>query len=110
MKTIRAFTPIEIIIAVAIIGMLAAVAIPSIGHAITDAHKKTCILNLKSIEGVKIRRAADCKKAETETPTDTDLFGPAGYIEKWPECPKGATCHLNGVNAKPACTAAGHAL
>jgi hypothetical protein len=110
MKTIRALSLIEIILVLAIVTLLAAVAIPRRRHVSPDALRRACILNLKDIEGAKRRWAAGNKRAESDTPTDADLFGPARYIERKLDCPGGGTYSLNPIQAKPTCTIAGHAL
>ena len=46
-----AFTLVEIMIVVAIIGMLATIAIPSYARAREKAHATTCLANLRQIEG-----------------------------------------------------------
>ena len=71
-----AFTLVEIMIVVAIIGLLAAVAIPHLVKARKDAQKAACINNLKTIQGAKEVWALEMKKTDADTPTRrADLSG-----------------------------------
>jgi len=107
------FTLVEIMIVVAIIGLLAAIAIPNFVKARTASQKNACIANLKQIDGAKSTWALEQKKVNTDTPADTDLFGSTQYIRDKPECPGGGTYTLSDVQTKPYCnlsTSAGHSL
>src|SRR5262245_3179232 len=88
------FTLVEIMIVVAIIGLLAAIAIPNFVKARTASQTNACIANLKQIEGAKATWALEAKKSNTDTPTDTDLFGTDKYIRQKPVCPGGGTYAL----------------
>ncbi len=68
----------------------------------------TCLANLKAIEAVKARWAADYQKHPTEGPLDADLFGPGRYVPQKPVCPSGGVYTLGQVQAKPTCTTPGH--
>src|SRR5512137_701765 len=98
------FTLVEIMIVVAIIGLLAAIAIPNFIKARTASQKSACIANLKQIEGAKATWALETKQIATATPTDADLFGTDKYIREKPECPARGSYTLAGVDAKPSCT------
>jgi prepilin-type N-terminal cleavage/methylation domain-containing protein len=104
------FTLVEIMIVVAIIGMLAGIAIPSLVRSRKTAQRQACVNNMKTIQGVKANWALDMKKGDNDTPSDTDLFGPGKYIEKKPECPAGGTYSINPVGQSPSCTMPEHVV
>ncbi len=104
------FTLVEIMIVVAIIGLLAAVAIPNLVKARKSAQKAACIGNLKTIEGAKGIWALEMKKNDADVPTDADLFGADKNIRDKPSCPSGGAYDLKAVSEKPTCSVADHAL
>jgi prepilin-type N-terminal cleavage/methylation domain-containing protein len=110
MKTTNhsAFTLVEIMIVVAIIGMLAAVVIPNLKRSIDRTQQQACALNRKSVDGAKIQWALDAKKPQTAVPEDGDLFGKSGYVDHKPDCPAGGAYALNAVEEKCTCSVPRH--
>ena len=104
------FTLVEIMIVVAIIGLLAAIAIPNFVKARTNSQRSACIANLRQIEGAKHEWALETKKASTDLPVQTDLYGTDKYIRDEPACPGSGTYTINIVITKPGCTIPGHTL
>ena len=103
-----AFTLVEIMIVVAIIGLLAAIAIPNFVRARENAQRTACQANLRSIAGAKMTWALEQRRGNAEVPTDADLFGPTLYISAKPGCPANGSYTLNQVDTKPACSAVMH--
>lgn len=67
------FTLVEIMIVVAIIGLLAAMAIPNFVHANQVARTNACISNLRCIDNAKQQWALEQRKATTDVPQGSDL-------------------------------------
>jgi prepilin-type N-terminal cleavage/methylation domain-containing protein len=97
------FTLVEIMIVVAIIGLLAAIAIPNFVKARTASQRNACIANMKQIHGAKATWALENKKNNADTPADADLFGADKYIAKKPECPAGGNYTVSAVDTDPIC-------
>jgi len=85
----RGFTLIEIMIVVAIIGLLAAIAIPNFVHARSTSQQNACINNLRQIDGAKQEWALENKQAATATATDAQLqpYMGRGSNGGLPTCP-----------------------
>ena len=85
----RGFTLIEIMIVVAIIGLLAAIAIPNFVHARTTSQMNACINNLRQIDGAKQSFALENKKDSTYVVSSTDIqpFMGRGLAGTLPTCP-----------------------
>lgn len=119
------FTLVEIMIVVAIIGLLAAIAIPNFVKARTTAQMNACLNNLRQIDGAKQQWALETKQGSAATPTQADLepylgrSGAPGSATTTIVCPAGGTgatfassYTINSVDTPPVCQVvpATHAL
>src|SRR5689334_21618541 len=105
------FTLVEIMIVVAIIGLLAAIAIPNFVRARTTAQQNACINNLRQLDGAKQQWALEQKASATASPTSTDIqpYLGRGSGGSLPTCPSDssktfATSYtINDLQTAPAC-------
>ena len=99
------FTLVEIMIVVAIIGLLAAIGIPNFVKARKTSQTNSCINNLHEIDAAKQRWAFENGKKSTDVPTGADLsvyFGrsdPGSVNGVY--CPLSAPGALNGYDVNP---------
>ncbi len=103
------FTLVEILIVVAIIGLLAAVAIPSFARARGSAQKSGCINNLRQIDGAKQQWAFETKASDDTRPTQDDLT-PFLRDNQFPHCPAAGNYRIRRVSRLPVCDLTGHSL
>jgi prepilin-type N-terminal cleavage/methylation domain-containing protein len=106
------FTLVEIMIVVAIIGLLAAIAIPNFIKARTTSQTNACINNLRQIDAGVQQWALENNKSGTAAVTLANIQpylgrGTAGQL---PTCPAGGTYAVTDVQTKPSCTTANHVL
>jgi prepilin-type N-terminal cleavage/methylation domain-containing protein len=105
------FTLVEIMIVVAIIGLLAAIAIPNFVRARTTAQQNACINNLRQIDGAKQQWALQMKVSQTGSPASSDIqpFLGRGNNGTLPSCPADSTSTfgnsyiVGNVSVAPTC-------
>ena len=110
----RAFTLVEIMIVVAIIGILIAIAVPGFVRARSQSRMKSCQENLTKIDGAKEQVALETNLKPGDAVAATTLW-PAdgtGYLKNEPNEPSGFAYTIGAVGTDPVCTSgyAGHSL
>jgi prepilin-type N-terminal cleavage/methylation domain-containing protein len=108
----RGFTLIEILVVVAIMGIVLGLAIPNLMRARLRARQQMCIENLSQIESAKQIWGVENSKKDGDVPAKSDLIGPGCYMKADPVCPGGGTYNLNAIGANASCSLSseGHAL
>lgn len=99
------FTLVEIMIVVAIIGLLAAIAIPNFVRARTTSQQNACINNLRQVDGAIQQWALELKKDASATVAYADI---SDYLKNSVVCPSGGTAFsdsytITDVATKPTC-------
>ncbi len=95
----KGFTLVEIMIVVAIIGLLAAIAIPSFMRARTRSQQNACINNLRQIDGAKEQYGMEWGLTNLSVITWTQIVGAENYVKAFPLCPASTTVEGNAGNS-----------
>jgi len=109
------FTLVEIMTVVAIVGFLAAIAIPNLVRARSTSQMDTCINNLRQIDSAKQQWVLEKGKQATDTPVEADI---APYVGRsgttaTVHCPLDAaktfatSYTINACNVAPVCIGMG---
>lgn len=102
-KRQKAFTLVEIVVVVSIIGVLLCIAVPSYLQAKKNADCEVCKAQLHAIQTAKMAWAAATKAEGSAEPTETDI---GSYLEgPFPTCSSdGATYIIGAITNKPTCS------
>ena len=95
------FTLVEIMIVVAIIGLLAAIAIPNYVKARATSQANACINNLRQIDGAIMQYALENKAVSSTTVAMSNLLP---YVKTTPVCPASGTYTVSNCSTTPTCS------
>ena len=110
----KGFTLVEIMIVVAIIGIIIAIAVPGFIRARSSSRMRSCQENLVKIDGAKEQMALErnLKPGDAVNTSDLAPSDGTGYLKKLPIEPAGYTYTVAVIGADPTCSSpiAGHSL
>ncbi|HEY3332840.1 MAG TPA: type II secretion system protein [Capsulimonadaceae bacterium] len=102
------FTLIEIMIVVLLIGVLLAIAVPTLFHARDVSRANACVATMRQIESGKAQYLIETKQPSTHN-FSSDPQGGIGviypkYVKTYPVCPSGGIYSLNTGNNDVTCS------
>lgn len=101
------FTLVEVMVVVAIIGLLAAIAVPNFLRSRKNANASACVNNLRAIDHAVQQWAIENKKAGTDIVPDPLMTSDIpGYLKSaWSVCPTNDRPYPGGfqVSSDPIC-------
>ncbi len=103
----QAFTLVEIMIVIAIIGLLCAVAIPNYVRARANSQASACINNLRNIEDASGQYAIEHGKSVGDPVSlnrDLTPYIALNSNHKLPACPAGGTYGIESIGDTPICS------
>lgn len=98
-----AFTLVELMVVVMVLGILMAIAVPNWVRARETARRDSCLNNLREIEHAKQRYAMEFRLAGTDAVNEADI-APEFLKNQFPQCPNGGTYTLGVVDEQPSCS------
>ena len=106
------FTLVEIMIVVAIIGLLAAIAVPNFVNARNNSRASVCVNNLRQIDSAKEQYALENNLNDGDAIAATaslDTYIRGGYVRL--VCPASGNYTVNAIGTPPTCDVGGtHSL
>jgi prepilin-type N-terminal cleavage/methylation domain-containing protein len=110
----QGFTLVEIMIVVAIIGIIIAIAVPGFIRARSQSRMKSCQENLTKLDGAKEQFALERNVGPGTAVAMTDLVATdgTGYLKSAPLEPSGGSYTVAAIGTDPTCSTSypGHSL
>ena len=106
-KSMRAggFTLVEVMIVVAIIGLLIAVAVPNFKRSINKSRTIACHTQLQNIDASKMQWSVEEKRSDADVPSESQIG--VFFRDGFPVCPAGGAYTIASVGQKATCSVHG---
>lgn len=98
------FTLVEIMIVVLILGILLSIAVPNWMKAREGARAKSCLENLRCIEGAKEQWAMENRKGSGDAVVEADLWPTYIKGSSFPSCSGGGVYTLGAIGDPCSCS------